>query len=158
MPNPAAVVQARAYASLDPVPRGHEFQVAVQAEIAEGFHVNSHTPSDAYLIPTTLTATLPNGFQLVDTLYPQGKLVTFPFSPEKPLSVYAGKIILRLRISALAGAPLGPTTIPLTLRYQACNDSTCLPPVNIPVSVRFDVARAGTQPRASHPEIFNAPK
>ena len=156
LPSPSAVVEPHAYVSLAPVPREKEFEVAVQAEIARGFHVNSHTPSEAYLIPTTLTPHLPAGIELAGEDYPEGRLVEFTFSPGKPLSVYTGSVTIRLRLSAEAHAPLGATTIPMTLRYQACNSTTCLPPVNLPVSARLEVAAAGTKPRAAHPEIFPA--
>ena len=156
LPAPSAVVQPHVYVSLDPVPREREFEVAVQADIARGFHVNSHTPSEMYLIPTTLTPNLPAGIQLAGTIYPPGQLEKFPFSPDKPLSVYTGSVTMRLKLSANAHAPLGATTIRMTLRYQACNSTTCLPPVNLPVSVRLEVAAAGTNARSTHPEIFHA--
>src|SRR5271163_3431506 len=80
-PKASAIVKPEVFVSLDPVPRGKEFQVAVVVEIARGYHMNSHHPSDAYLIPTTLTAQLPAGFKLVDTIYPDGQLQKFSFSP-----------------------------------------------------------------------------
>jgi thioredoxin:protein disulfide reductase len=156
MPNPASVVKTHTYVSLETVPAGKEFQVAVVVDVARGFHMNSHKPSDQYLIPTTLTPQLPAGFKLVDTIYPAGRLEKFSFSPNKPLDVYTGSVTLRLRLSAQADAPVGATTIPITLRYQACNDSACLPPVKVPVSVKFETAAAGTDAHPSHPEIFSA--
>ena len=156
LPNPAAVVKPHTFVSLEPVPRGKEFQIAVVVEIAKGFHMNSHKPTDAYLIATTLTPDLPKGFDLKDTLYPSGKLEKFTFSPDKPLDVYTGSVTIKLRLAAAADAPLGIATIPLTLRYQTCNDTTCLPPVKIPVSARFEVAAAGASTRAAHPEIFRS--
>src|SRR5581483_9340171 len=72
MPSAASVVKPRAVVSLDPVPRGKEFQAAIVVEIARGFHMNSHKPTDEFLIPTTLTPQLPPGFQLKDTVYPNG--------------------------------------------------------------------------------------
>lgn len=154
MRSAASVVKPDVYVSLEPVPRGKEFQIAIVAEIARGYHMNSHKPIDAYLIPTTLTPQLPAGFQLVDTIYPAGKLQKFAFSPDKALDVYSGSVTLRLRLTAQADAPLGPVTIPIALRYQACNESTCLPPVKVPVSVKVDVADASAKPRLVHPEIF----
>lgn len=156
LPSPSAVVKPVAYVSLAPVPRGKEFQVAIVVEIARGFHMNSHKPSDQYLIPTTLTAQLPAGFQLLDTIYPDGRLEKFSFSPNKPLDVYTGNVTLRLRIAAAADAPLGAATIPVTLRYQACNDTTCLQPVKVPVTVKLEVAGGGAKSRAVHPELFSA--
>jgi DsbC/DsbD-like thiol-disulfide interchange protein len=156
LPNPASIVKPHAFVSLDPVPRGSAFEVAVVVEIARGFHMNSHKPSEEYLIPTTLTPQLPAGFQLTGTVYPNGRIEKFAFSPDKPLNVYTGSVTLKLRLLAKADAPLGGATIPMTLRYQACNDAACLPPVKVPVSVQLNVAAAGTKAQPAHPEIFSA--
>lgn len=154
MRSAASIVKPTAYVSLEPVPRGKEFEIAVVAEIARGYHVNSHKPTDPYLIPTTLTAQLPAGFQVADTIYPPGKLEKFPFSPDKPLDVYSGSATLLLHVTASSGAPLGAATIPLTLRYQACNDAACLPPVKIPVTATLRIAEASAKAHPAHPEIF----
>jgi len=152
----ASVVKTKVYASLDPVPRGKEFQVAVVVDIASGYHMNSHKPLDSYLIPTTLTPQLPAGFTVADTVYPPGKNLKFPFSPDKPLNVYTQSVTLRLRLTAGEGAALGSATIPITLRYQACNNSACLPPVKVPVTAEIKVAAASAKSKALHPEIFAA--
>jgi hypothetical protein len=156
VPSAASIVKARSFVSLEPVPRGKEFQVAVVADIRSGYHVNSHKPSDEYLIATTLTPQLPAGFQVLDTIYPAGRQEKFSFSPDKPLDVYTGSVVFRVRLVARADAAIGAVNIPVILRYQACNDTTCLPPVKIPVDVRVDVASAGSAGRAMHPEIFSA--
>jgi DsbC/DsbD-like thiol-disulfide interchange protein len=156
IPKPASVVKPQTYVSLDPVPRGKEFQVAVVVEIARGFHMNSHHPSDAYLIPTTLSVQLPNGLKLLDTIYPGGHAQKFSFSPDKPLDVYSGSVAIKLRLLAESSATLGAVTIPMTLRYQACNDSTCLPPVKLPVEAKVAVAETGAKTHAAHSEIFSA--
>jgi Disulphide bond corrector protein DsbC len=152
----AAVVKPQTYVSLEPVPRGKNFEVAIVVEIARGYHMNSHKPTDPYLIPTTLTAQLPAGFELLDTVYPDGQEQKFAFSPNKPLNVYTGKVTLKLRLSARADAPLGAATIPITLRYQVCNDTTCLQPVRIPVDARLNVAAAGAKSHPAHTDIFSA--
>jgi hypothetical protein len=158
VPSAASIVKARSFVSLEPAPRGKEFQVAVVADIKSGYHVNSHKPSDEYLIATTLTPQLPAGFQVLDTIYPAGRQEKFSFSPDKPLDVYTGSVVFKVRLVAQADAAIGAVNMPVILRYQACNDTTCLPPVKIPVDVRVDVAAAGSAARAVHPEIFSAAK
>jgi DsbC/DsbD-like thiol-disulfide interchange protein len=151
------VVKAKPYVSLDRVPRGKVFEVAIVATIHEGYHMNSHHPLDSYLIPTNMTAKPPEGIKVLDTIYPPGRDKKFPFSPTKPLNVYTGSVTLRLRLRAEPTAKIGANTIPVTLRYQACNNSACLPPVNIPVNVLVQVAGAGA---ASHPvnkAVFEKP-
>src|SRR5580704_8532559 len=125
LPNHATVVQSQVYVSTEPVPKGKEFQIALVVDIARGFHMNSHKPTDEYLIPTSLTAQLPAGFPLADTFYPEGKLEKFSFSPNKALDVYTGRVTLKMRVMAQGNASIWPATIPLTLRYQACNDAAC---------------------------------
>lgn len=155
--SPAQVVKTQTYVSLEPVPRGKDFEVAVVVDINEAYHMNSHKPSDAYLIPTTLTPKLPDGITLVDSIYPPGHDKKFSFA-DKPLNVYAGKVTLRLKLSAGDRAAMGDTMIPVTLRYQACNSSACLPPVKIPLNVPVKIAAAGKEGRAVHPEIFRSGK
>ncbi|MGO9591920.1 MAG: protein-disulfide reductase DsbD domain-containing protein [Candidatus Acidiferrales bacterium] len=155
--SPAQVVKTHTYVSLEPVPRGKDFEVAVVVDINDAYHMNSHKPSDEYLIPTTLTPKLPEGFTLIDSIYPPGHDKKFTFA-DKPLNVYAGKVTLKLKLSAGDKAPVGETTIPITLRYQACNSSACLPPVKIPLDVPVKVAAAGEPEHAVHPEIFRSGK
>jgi DsbC/DsbD-like thiol-disulfide interchange protein len=154
--NPSEIVTTHSFVSLDPVPRGKEFQAAIVVKIATGYHMNSHKPSDSYLIPTTVTPQLPAGFTLAEAIYPAGRDEKFPFSPDKPLNVYSGSVTLRLRLTADNSVALGAATIPVTLRFQACNMSACLPPVKVPVSLELQVVAAGASTHAAHPEIFSA--
>jgi thiol:disulfide interchange protein DsbD len=156
MPNPASVVKPETYVSLDKVPRGAAFEAAVVVNIAKGFHMNSNKPSEDYLIPTTITPNPPAGIRVVDTTYPPGQMKTFTFSPNKPLNVYTDTVTLRMKLAAEDSAPLGATSIPVTLRYQACNDTACLPPVRVPVTISIDVAAAGTASHHVHADIFSA--
>lgn len=155
MPNPATIVKPETYVSLDKVPRGQTFEAAVVLEIAKGFHMNSNKPSEDYLIPTTITPNPPAGIRVVDTTYPQGQMKTFTFSPKKPLNVYSESVTLRLKLATDSSTPLGALSIPATLRYQACNDTACLPPVKVPVTVNVDVAAAGTSAHHVHADIFS---
>jgi uncharacterized protein YcnI len=155
LPNASAVVKPRIFVSLDPVARGREFKLAIVVDIASGFHINSHKPSEDYLIATTLTPKLPTGYELIDTIYPKGQLQKFSFSPNQPLDVYSGSVTLLLRMSTKTSAELGATEIPIVLRYQACNDSTCLPPVKLPLIAKFELAKEGATSHEIHPEIFS---
>jgi hypothetical protein len=69
--------------------------------------------------------------------------------------VYSESVTLVLRLSVKSMAALGPTEISMVLRYQACNDSACLPPVKLPVSAKFNLAEEGTTPKEVRPEIFS---
>jgi DsbC/DsbD-like thiol-disulfide interchange protein len=155
-PRASDVVKPEVYVSLAPVPRGRTLELAVVARIRSGFHMNSHQPKEQYLIPTALTAELPAGLRALATTYPPGVMRKFKFSPNT-LSVYERSVTLRMKLQAAADAPLGALKLPLTLRYQPCNDEVCLPPVNLSLSVEIEIAPAGAKTQPQHPEIFFAP-
>lgn len=154
LPKASEVVKPTAYVSVAPVPRGTTFEIAVVAEILPGFHINSNKPLEEYLIPTALEPQLPAGLRVVSTEFPKAKELKFEFS-EKPLAVWEGTIQIRMKLQASADASLGAQKLPMTLRYQACNDVACLPPAKLPVEVELTVAAAGTKSAPQHAKIFN---
>jgi thiol:disulfide interchange protein DsbD len=153
VPSGRDVVKPEVYASLDPAGRGSSFQIAVVMKIRPGFHVNAREKSEDYLIATDLKAVLPAGFNGGEISYPKGKLEKFAFS-KIPLNVYQDTVILRLPVTALANAPLGEQHIPLKLRYQACSNELCLPPVTLPLDAVVNVATSDSAAKPAHPEIF----
>jgi thioredoxin:protein disulfide reductase len=154
IPSGREVVSPTAYVSLEPVARGSSFQLAIVLKIRNGFHINARKPSAEYLIPTDLRPNLPAGFKSAGEIsYPKGDLRTFAFSTT-PLNVYEDKIILRVPLTAQSDAPLGAQKIPLKLRYQACSNEVCLPPVTLDVEAPLTVAATAATSRPAHPELF----
>ena len=153
VPSPKDVVAPTIYVSLDPVGRGSAFQLAAVLKIRPGFHINAREKSEDYLIATDLRAEAPAGFQLGEVSYPKGALHTFTFS-KTPLNVYEDTIVLRLPITAIPSAPLGPQHLPLKLRYQACSTEICLPPVTLSLDATINVAASASAAKSVHPEIF----
>lgn len=154
-PAAASVLQPQAYVSLQPVPRGRAFQIAVVAKISPGFHVNAHVPSEDYLIPTKILADLSPGVFLVETTYPRGVMRAFRFS-KTPLRVYEGSFTVLMKLRANGTAPLGPQKIGLTVGYQACNQDACLPPTKVAVTADLEVAAVDTPTHPVHTDIFSA--
>jgi thiol:disulfide interchange protein DsbD len=154
VPSGREVVSPTAYASFEPVARSTLFQIAVILKIRPGFHVNARAKSMDYLVATDLrTGEVPAGFRPGEVSYPKGELHAFAFS-KTPLNVYQDKVILRLPITALPNAPLGAQHIPLKLRYQACNNEVCLPPVTVDVDTAVTVAATTDAAKPAHPELF----
>jgi hypothetical protein len=156
IPSGREVVSPTAYVSLEPVARGSSFQLAVVLKIRNGFHINARKPSAEYLIPTDLRATLPAGFKSAGEIsYPKGDLHTFAFT-KTPLNVYEDKVVLRVPLAAEPNAPLGAQKIPFKLRYQACSNEVCLPPVTLDVDASVTVAANAANSRPAHPELFSS--
>jgi hypothetical protein len=156
IPSGREVVSPSAYVSLEPVARGSSFQLAIVLKIRNGFHINARKPSAEYLIPTDLRANLPASFKSAGEIsYPKGELHTFAFS-KTPLNVYQDRVVLRVPLTAQPDAALGAQKIPLKLRYQACSNEVCLPPVSLDVDAPVTVAANAANSRPAHPELFPA--
>jgi cytochrome c biogenesis DsbD-like protein len=102
-------------------------------KIAAGLHINSHTPHEEELIPTTLKLPEASGVHLAQANFPPGTDFTFMVNPKEKLSVYTGEFTIHAQIVAAHGEHL----VEGTLHYQACDNSQCMPPHSIPVV--FDV-------------------
>ncbi len=113
------------------VTAGKSSPVALHFRIAQGMHINSHTPSDEYLIPTVFSIPDREGVKLDAASYPSGAAITLPSDPKTKLSVYSGEFIIQAKIVSPAGNHL----MQGKLRYQACNDTQCLPPKTITVPI-----------------------
>jgi hypothetical protein len=113
------------------VTAGKASPVTLHFRIAPGLHINSHTPSEDYLIPTNFTIPEGAGVRLDKATYPAGIDITLPADPKTKISVYTGEFAIQAHIVSTAGNHL----VEAKLRYQACNDSQCLPPKTIPVAI-----------------------
>ena len=113
------------------VPAGKSSPVTLHFRIAQGLHINSHTPRQEELIPTTFSIPDGSGVRLLDATYPVGSDITLPADPKTKLNVYTGEFTIQTQIVSTPGNHL----IEATLRYQACNLSECLPPKTIPVAI-----------------------
>ena len=110
---------------------GKASEVALHFRIAQGMHINSHTPKDEFLIPTTFSIPEGAGVRLEAASYPVGSDFTLSLDPGNKLSVYTGEFVIQARIVAEAGNHL----VEAKLRYQACDKSVCMPPKTIPVAI-----------------------
>jgi hypothetical protein len=155
IPSARDVVKPTAYASFDPAARGKQLDIAVVMKIREGFHVNARETTFDYLIPTDLKAESAAGFKIGAVKYPKGTLHKFSFAKDQALNVYADAVTLFIPVTIEAAAPLGEQHLPLKLRYQACNNEVCLPPVTLPVNAVIHVSSGESRP--SHAELFAKP-
>jgi hypothetical protein len=115
------------------VPAGKAAAVELHFRIAQGLHINSHAPKEEYLIPTTFSIPEGAGVRLAQANYPAGVDFTLPLDPKEKLNVYTGEFTIQARIVAAAGDHL----VEAKLRYQACDESACMPPrtITVPIDV-----------------------
>jgi hypothetical protein len=127
--NPPAVVFL--YPEQVTVPAGKPATVALHFRIVPGLHINSHSPKEDELIPTTFSIPEGSGVRLDGAVYPPGADFALPIDPNTKLSVYTGDFTIQARIVAAAGDHL----VEARLRYQACDNNACMPPKTIAVPI-----------------------
>jgi hypothetical protein len=101
-------------------------------QLRNGYHVNSNTPSDEFLIPLRFTWT-DGAAQAGEVTFPKPQLEKYQFS-EKPLSVFTGDFKAQTKFKILSTG-----TVAGKLRYQACNEKACLPPRTIDIKVPVEI-------------------
>jgi hypothetical protein len=118
--------------------RSASVQAKIPFSVQMGFHVNSNTPKDEYLIPLKLTWKSTGALEAGQVVYPKPSLEKYEFS-ENPLSVYTGSFDVVTNFKVAANAPAGPGVAAGQLRYQACNDRACFPPKTIDINLPYQV-------------------
>jgi suppressor for copper-sensitivity B len=129
---------------------GSPARIAALVTIEPGWHVNSHKPTFDYLIPTELDLELPESWAAETVQYPKAEMQTFAFA-DQPLAVYDGSVVIVGRLEVPAGTAKGPVAIHAKLRYQACNDSQCLPPVTTEAELQLKIGPGG---KPQHEDLF----
>lgn len=119
------------------VRRGAEFDFPLKLIVRPGYHINSNTPAEEYLIPTVLVWE-PGALAPKSVAYPKAETVRYEFSA-KPLLVYSGTVTIVTRFAVARGASPGAAMLNGKLRYQACNDKMCLAPRTLEVSTSVKV-------------------
>ncbi len=138
----------------EPFQPGVERTVFVEITIYPPFHINSHLPSDEFLVPTTIEFKTQEGVKVVKVEYPAGELKKFIFS-ESPLSVYEGKARIAATFAVAPDFAAPEVRIEGSLSFQACDNNSCLAPDQMGFLERYPLAEApaasssGTAPEAS---------
>ncbi len=156
LPPAEDLVSVRAISSFSKFHPGSTGYVAVTAEIAEGWHINSDKPRDEFLIPTALEVRAPEGIEIEQILYPEPFLERLAIS-EGLMSLYHGRITFGARLSVTSSTPPGSYTVTATLSYQGCNNMTCIAPASVSTDVAIVVGRLNETVEMIQPEIFSKP-
>jgi hypothetical protein len=118
---------------------GSAAEAKVTFTLRSGFHVNSNTPAEDYIIPLRLTWS-PGPLTAKEVVYPKPRMERYGFS-KVPLSVYTGDFTILTRFAVPANAPPGPATLNGRIRYQACNDRMCLAPKNLDFKLQAEIVK-----------------
>ena len=129
--------------------RGGQTGLEIFAEIERGWHINGHEPTDPFLIPTEVKFTPPPGISIDPLNYPRPDRKRFAFAKGKELLVYEGKVGITTALNVPADFVGSRARITAVMRYQACNDSTCLPPTAASAELLVPISETAAAPPAA---------
>jgi thioredoxin:protein disulfide reductase len=137
-PQSAADVNISGSIAPDKVKKGRTVRATVVMDIPSGLHVQSSKPLDKFLVATKLDVETPSGMKVGPVSYPRALLRKLKFS-KQAVAVYEGRSMVRFNVTVPPGYSGGSGEIKGKLRFQACNDESCFPPVTREVKMWLNV-------------------
>ena len=137
-PQSAADIKVDGSVAPDQVKKGRVVRATVVMDIPNGLHVQSNKPLDKFLVPTKLDVETPSGMKVGPISYPRAVMRNLKFS-KGAVAVYEGRATLRFNVTVPANYSGGSGEIKGKLRFQACNDESCFPPVTREVKMLLTV-------------------
>lgn len=145
-PAPRDVISVRWLFSHDALQPSRRIRLALVVLVAPGWHVYGFGESS--MTPFSVELELPEGIERRDPIeYPRPARAHDPVL-DRDLAIYRDAI--PLSAITLHGAPdlrPGRKTLRIKVRFQACNEETCLPPAERLVEVPLEVVAAGAERR-----------
>jgi thiol:disulfide interchange protein DsbD len=137
-PQSAADVNVSGSLAPDKIKKGRVVRATVVMDIPSGLHVQSSKPLDKYLIATKLDVETPSGMKVGPISYPRAVMRNLKFS-KSAVAVYEGRAMIRFNVTVPANYSGSSGDIKGKLRFQACNDESCFPPVTREVKMWLNV-------------------
>jgi len=142
-----SVVGVRALAPLEPLAAGGEAALTIELEIARSYHINSNSPLQDYLIPTSVEFDPLPGVTFDEAIFPEAAVKKLPVS-DTPMSVYERALKITAAIRLAEDFSQKEAIVQGRVRSQACDRNSCLPPVWTPFSVVVPVRMSARSPEA----------
>lgn len=134
----AADINVSGWVKPDKIKRAGSTKGNVVMEIPSGLHVQSNRPLDKFLVPTKLEIEAPQGVRVGSIIYPRALMRNLKFSKGK-VAVYEGRSLIRFNVTVPPSFSGNSAEIKGRLRFQACNDEACFPPVTREVKMWLNV-------------------
>ncbi|MFQ6078603.1 MAG: cytochrome c biogenesis protein CcdA, partial [Thermodesulfobacteriota bacterium] len=147
------VLSTNVFLSKNSALSGGEIRFAIQLDIEKGWHINAHKPLESSLIPTEVVLEMDPSFTVEEIHYPKPKRKTFAFV-QGELAVYEGKVLIFMDLTVSAEAAPGEGRILGKIKYQACDDRSCLLPTEAVFSISVPITKDPKEVHPTHAAIF----
>jgi DsbC/DsbD-like thiol-disulfide interchange protein len=123
------------------VEQGSTIEINLSAEVQEGWHVYGLTQAPGGPTPLRVTLDEDGVVQIVSVKSVTASVKKHDPSFDLETEFYPGSFSLDIQTQVKQQAAAGDQSVPVSVRFQACNDRTCLPPKTIHLSVPIEVRR-----------------
>jgi hypothetical protein len=153
IPNWDTAVQFEVVASQSPVRPGDAFELAVLADIRDGYHL--YGPDEPE--PTRTAVSLKAGpLKAGTTVYPQP--VRRELEGLGSYELYEGSIAVRVPVTLPVEFTGKSFEAPIEVAYQLCTDFACSAPTRKTVTLALSPAAKGAPIEKQHPGVFGKKK
>jgi len=119
------------------VQTGEQFTANLDIRIQADWHINSNMPNDEFLIPTEIRIAQSKDYKIKRIVFPEHTLKRLAFSDE-PLAIFEGAFSIQFDGKIIATDD-SVVNLSGTFYFQGCNDQVCLPPTEIPFTLKIPV-------------------
>ena len=138
----------------DGVHAGQSARVALRVTLPDGIHVQSSAPCDPFLIATAATVPPTAGVTVAEVVYPPA--TDFAQAGESiALTVFEQRFAIGLKLAIAPGTSTGDLQVPIQLRYQPCDATTCFAPAREQLTATLRVVPGSTTPKPQFVDLFN---
>ena len=124
--------------------------LTVKITIPENWHVNANEAADEFLKPSEIEA-FAQGIHFGSPVWPPF-LTEYSEALDLNNQVFRGEIQVVLPVDSVASQGYDSLSTNVTFRYQACDNSICLPPAEKTVKLDDFFGQGGSEKKASHEE------
>ncbi|HEY7172211.1 MAG TPA: thioredoxin family protein [Vicinamibacterales bacterium] len=155
---PPAKATVAAFVETARVAPGSDVHAALRIKLPEGFHTNSNRPRDPSLIPiaVTLGGEAPAGVAIDELVFPAATELK-QRGADQPLLVFEGEFTIGVALKVAPDMKPGAVSVPVRVRYQACDETMCYIPTSVDAQWAFAVA-SGAPGAKQHADVFRSIK
>jgi len=110
---------------------GERFEATLTATVDEGWHLYSLRPLEGGPIPTDVAVPPPQQFRMIGQIDAPVPLSAHEEAFGMSVEFYFGEVEFVLPIEVSRNAKPGKQKLSVTARYQACDNTQCLPPKTV---------------------------
>jgi len=145
-------MKGQAFLEYDKLPAGNSCEFCILLDIDKGWHINPN-PAQDEAIPTEVTLKSKLKSTASQIIYPEPEEHEVP-GLKKKVQYLSGQVEIRGLVDVPAGTAGKNEELEFLIKYQACNDKTCLRPMTMSLKIPVKVARKGEQVKPVNKLIF----